>query len=46
MLLFVAVKRQHLIYGLIDPETNELRYVGKSSNGVTRALDSVDPCLG
>lgn len=33
----MMLKRQHLIYGLVDPETNELRYVGKSSNGIIRA---------
>lgn len=26
-----------LIYGLIDPRTNQLRYVGKSKNGIKRA---------
>lgn len=28
---------RHLIYGLVDPRTNELRYVGRSSLGFNRA---------
>jgi hypothetical protein len=28
---------KYLIYGLLDPRTHELRYVGKSSNGLKRA---------
>lgn len=31
------VKRHYLVYGLIDPETKLLRYVGKSSVGIRRA---------
>lgn len=29
--------RHFLVYGLIDPETNALRYVGRSINGLARA---------
>jgi hypothetical protein len=27
---------QYIIYGLVDPETEELRYIGKSSTGMSR----------
>lgn len=33
----MSVERHFLIYGLIDPETKLLRYVGKSSVGIRRA---------
>ena len=28
--------RKYLIYGLVDPRTDELRYIGRSSNGLER----------
>ena len=34
---------KYIIYGLYDPNTNELRYIGKSKNGLNRAKDHVHP---
>lgn len=31
--------KKHLIYGLCDPRTDEIRYVGRSSSGFTRPRD-------
>lgn len=33
----------NLIYGLIDPRTNEVRYIGKSTSGMTRPLRHTQP---
>src|SRR6185295_7405409 len=35
---FMALSR-FLVYGLFDPESGELRYVGRSSSGTKRAQD-------
>jgi hypothetical protein len=37
------MKSECLIYGLKDPFTNEIRYVGKSSWGIKRARDHLKP---
>lgn len=39
----VATKRHFIIYGLIDPITGQLRYIGKSINGIKRAKDHTHP---
>ena len=36
---------KYLIYGLIDPRTGELRYVGKSSSGLKRPKDHWKPSI-
>lgn len=36
---------KHLIYGLLDPRTNVLRYVGKSSQGLKRARTHFYPSV-
>ncbi len=28
------MENKYIIYGLIDPRTNEIRYIGKSTRGV------------
>lgn len=35
---------KHLIYGLIDPITDELRYIGRSSSGLNRPRQHLAPC--
>jgi len=30
-------EQKHLVYALVDPSTNEIRYIGKSSQGIKRA---------
>jgi hypothetical protein len=37
-------KSRFLIYGLVDPRTGHLRYVGKSTSGLRRARMHVLPC--
>lgn len=37
-------KQPYLIYGLRDPFTDEMRYVGKSSNGLYRPKEHTKPC--
>jgi len=32
------------IYGLIDPRTREVRYIGKSARGMQRPLEHSKPC--
>ncbi len=39
----VDVVGRFLIYGLRDPRTQEIRYVGKSARGVTRPLEHFPP---
>lgn len=34
---------QHMIYGLVDPRSLQIRYVGKSSSGIERPLDHLHP---
>jgi group I intron endonuclease len=36
---------QYLIYGLVDPRTSELRYVGKSCQGIYRAQSHTIPSI-
>lgn len=36
---FIQVCKKFLIYGLVDPETAEVRYIGKSSRGLKRPYD-------
>lgn len=36
---------KYLIYGLIDPITNELRYIGRSSSGLQRPRCHFTPCI-
>ena len=35
----MSSEQKHLVYALVDPTTNEIRYVGKSSQGIKRAYD-------
>ena len=35
---------QFIIYGLTDPDTNEVRYVGKSASGLDRPREHKKPC--
>lgn len=35
--------RSKLIYGLVDPRTSELRYIGRSSSGLTRPKQHTAP---
>lgn len=39
------MKDRFIIYGLKDPRTGELRYVGKSVSGLKRARSHMFPCL-
>lgn len=36
-------KNYAIVYGLVDPETNQVRYVGKSLTGIHRAYDHWTP---
>jgi len=35
--------KQHIIYGLVDPDTKEIRYIGKSSYGLKRPKEHFKP---
>lgn len=35
---------ERLIYGLIDPTTREMRYVGSSTKGLVRPMEHLRPC--
>lgn len=35
--------KKFLIYGLVDPETDQIRYIGKSSNGLERPKSHFEP---
>lgn len=37
------MNNKYLIYGLLDPFTNELRYIGRSSNGIQRPRNHFIP---
>ena len=37
-------KKQHVIYGLLDPRDNELRYIGYTSNPKQRLVNHHCPC--
>jgi len=37
------MKKRYIVYGLVDPDTKELRYVGKSSSGLRRAAQHTKP---
>jgi hypothetical protein len=39
-------RKRPLIYGLIDPRNGQLRYIGKSENGLKRAQDPHSPRCG
>lgn len=34
---------KYIVYGLVDPNTNELRYIGKSTSGLDRAREHAKP---
>lgn len=36
---------KYLIYGLVDPITDELRYIGRSSSGLNRPRQHLAPCV-
>lgn len=36
-------KERYIVYGLIDPNTNHIRYIGKSVSGITRVLHHKTP---
>jgi hypothetical protein len=41
--LFAAQNQMFLIYGLLDPRTGELRYIGKSCSGLRRPRQHIQP---
>lgn len=38
------MKDKYIIYGLCDPDTEEVRYIGKSSRGLERPRQQLCPC--